>query len=449
MNEVRNLINELEPQFSKDLADLMKIQSISIESEIEEQPFGRGVREAFDRFLAIAQRLGFSVSDDHGYACDAAINAGDKYIGILGHLDVVPAGDLSLWKHPPYQLTEIDGMLYGRGVNDDKGPLLAALYAVFVFHEIYPELKLPVKVIAGGAEETTWRGIHHYFNTHVQPVFGFSPDGNFPVVNGEKGILKFCVSWKVNNEGQLDQIVQLTSMTPPNFVCDDVCLVIRNTKSGSDSEQTSLHFTGEKALSRHPERGDNAIWKLSDEIIRTHLRNHALTKMAEFIHRYFSDDWYGKRSNIYHNDKEMGETSITITRVQFKDDQLKLHFDYRYVNGVNIDQVKDNLCQLAAEFGGDFLIEEEKKMLYLPGDSSFIAALKDAYFRITGDQAEPITKGGASYARVLDNGVAFGATFVGEEPNPHMPNEHMAMESLKKACEIYVYALRNLAEILP
>lgn len=144
-------------QFLDDLKTLVEIPSVrNLSSAENNAPFGKEIRRAFDKFIEIAQREGFQVHDEKGYAVSAQIGEGENYIAVLGHLDVVEAGDYDLWDQDPFTMTEKEGILYGRGVNDDKGPLLAALYAVSRIKEENLKLRYPIRIIAGGAEETTW-----------------------------------------------------------------------------------------------------------------------------------------------------------------------------------------------------------------------------------------------------------------------------------------------------
>jgi succinyl-diaminopimelate desuccinylase len=197
MSIYRESIEKYKASFLKDLSDLVAIPSVSDETKaMKNAPFGPDVRACFDAYKKIAIRLGFTVEDDDGYAICAtyADKETDDHIGILGHLDVVSTMQQK-WDTDPYTLTMQQGILYGRGVNDDKGPLLSNLYAVRILRDMGYVFQYPIKIIAGGAEETTWHCMEHYFNNHKQPLWAYSPDGNFPIVNGEKGILTYQTTY--------------------------------------------------------------------------------------------------------------------------------------------------------------------------------------------------------------------------------------------------------------
>ena len=437
-------------QFLDDLKTLVEIPSVrNLSSAENNAPFGKEIRRAFDKFIEIAQREGFQVHDEKGYAVSAQIGEGENYIAVLGHLDVVEAGDYDLWDQDPFTMTEKEGILYGRGVNDDKGPLLAALYAVSRIKEENLKLRYPIRIIAGGAEETTWECMKEYFKHHKQPIYGFSPDGNFPIVNGEKGILQVRFSLP------RDKGIEVKSKTRLNYVCDDLEFILSDKSAISfidkaneirhDEDGIHVSYKGVRSLSRNPQRGKNALFTFTKEFINHVQEYPSLNKMVQMICDQFLDDFYGEKSGLYHIDDEMGTGSVCLMSMNTNEEEIELCVDVRYVKSTNEKELLNKLQSIADQYGCKLDILNHKRLLYVPEDSDLIKSLKTAYRRVMNEDAEVFTKGGASYARVLDNGVAFGATFPGEDPKPHMPNECMPIASLIKAYEIYYESLKELA----
>lgn len=434
----------------QDLKQLVEIPSVrDMDSKQESAPFGSDIRRAFDVFSKIAQREGFPVHDFDGYAIDARLGEGDDYIGVLAHLDVVEAGERSLWQSDPFHMREENGMLYGRGVNDDKGPLLAAFYAMARIKREGRTLYHPIRLIAGGAEETTWECMEHYFKYNPQPVCGFSPDGNFPIVNGEKGILQ------VRFLREADSDISLHCRERLNIVCADLQVILPKNSDISFIERTNLievmpdgikiTYRGVRALSRNPQRGDNAIFKFVKDF-HGHLdKASSLYTMVNMVYELFLDDFYGKKSGLYNEDAAMGCGSVCLMSLNTQDGLLELCVDVRYVRTTDEQELLQAFRRMALQYGCDLEVLRHKRLLYVAEDSTLIQSLKKAYHRVMKEEAAVFTKGGASYARVLDHGVAFGATFPEEDPRPHMPNECMPVESLFKASEIYYEALVELA----
>lgn len=454
--KIEKFIEDYKEEMLEDLSKLIAIPSTYDALSIcENAPFGMNVRKVFDEFLEIACRCGFQGKDYCGYACHASYLDGDDYIGILGHLDVVEAGDRELWDHDPFTLHREKDMLMARGVNDDKGPLLAALYAARILKDMGIPFKRPLRIIAGGAEETTWECMKYYFSKNKQPLMGFSPDGNFPIVNGEKGILQFRVSFPKCLVSEKNNIKSIMCKEEINYVCEEVKihltqltdeLPIQTEDFLKDEyeQEVILTFKGRSALSRNPQRGDNALWKLAQTMKKIPFGQKGMNDVLKYLNEFYTNDYYGKKAGVFYEDQDMGRTSLCPMSLLETDTEYILNIDYRYVKNVDIEVVKEYFNKQAEVFGASFSIIKEKKLLFVPEDSSLIRSLKIAYEKVMKEPAQTFSKGGASYARTMSNGVAFGATFEGENPRPHMPNEQMSITSLMMACKIYIYAIYEL-----
>lgn len=444
MPQFRKKIMEYREEFLNDLEAMVSLESIrDLETSCVNAPFGAGIRSAFDCFLKIGERCGFKTEDFDGYACHAVLGDTKEYVGILGHLDVVGISHPKQWKTLPFQLYRSpDDVLFGRGVNDDKGPLLAALYAVRIIKDMNVPLRRSIRVIAGGAEETTWECMKHYFLQNEQPVMGFSPDGNFPVVNGEKGIVKYDLIFplcKENRSGTY-RLLKAECDTLENYVCSGLKIIYEE-----NGESRELHWTGKEALSRNPQRGENVLWKFAEKFQGKDFVQNGVNDLVYFLNACLTEDFYGKKIGLYSEDDEMGATSVCPTGIFMDENAIHLYLDIRYPKSTDLLRIQNQLQTRADRYGFSLLVMHQKRLLYVPKDSELIIGLKNAYEKVTGEKAEVLTKGGASYARTLEQGVAFGASFEGEETNPHMPNECMKLSSLLKAMEIYCEALWNLA----
>lgn len=443
MPDWKKEIEKYKKEYLEDLEKLVSIPSIrSREHTKAGAPFGREIRDAFDCFLKIAQRCGFETEDYDGYACHARMGTAEEYIGVLGHLDVVGIQQPKLWRTPPFVLSQKGDMLYARGVNDDKGPLLAALYAARIVKEMEAPEKRSIRIIAGGAEETTWECMEYYFSRCPQPVMGFSPDGNFPIVNGEKGILKYDLLFGKGGE-KADgacRIRHIQCGTLENYVCDNLRICVEK-----DGKREEMCWKGQKSLSRNPQRGENALWKFAKDFSGETFAQPEAEQVICFLNECLTDDNYGKKSGLYAEDDEMGTTSLCPTGIRMDEEGIHLYLDIRYPKSTDESKLHQRMEELAHIYGFQPVPYARKRLLYVSEDSELIVSLKNAYKNVTGEEAAVFTKGGASYARTLECGVAFGATFEGEETNPHMPNECMALPSIWRAMEIYCESLWRLA----
>ncbi|NLJ71031.1 MAG: M20 family metallopeptidase [Clostridiaceae bacterium] len=452
LKQIESLTDEVLISWKKDLSSLIAKKSVrDLTTATLNAPFGAGIRGAFDVFREIAERLGFQVKDHSGYAIDAEISgtgqhfntskpAGSNgaesydYIAVLGHLDVVPANESADWLSDPFTLTERDGYLYGRGVNDDKGPLLLCLYAAYLLQQIGFEFKLPLRIIAGGAEETTWECVDYYFKHNQQPLAAFSPDGNFPIINHELGILDIGLEFPplpVSNSNCL--IKQISSPVPEHKVCSEVQLIL----ASEDNQITeSLDFVGKSALSRNPHRGINAIDLMMDYLQNVSLDECGLLK----FYQEFSCELKKKNLEYF---------TYAATSITYNTEQAKLYLDIRYPQGFDAEMFMQNLSEKLALDGANYKIERHLKPLYVKPESPLIKILSESYEKVIGSPIGDVqAKGAASYARALKNGVNFGPTFPGEEPGSHFPNEHFSLDSAKKLLKIYALSIAALTNLV-
>ncbi len=450
-------VQEYKEDILKDIAYLVEVPSIrDLSTKNQDSPFGENIAVAFHRFLEIANNLGFTCENDQGYAVHAEIGQGHEYVGVLAHIDVVDVQNIDHWETNPFSMTIKNNKIFGRGVNDDKGPLIASLYAAKILNDMNVNWKRKVRIIVGGAEETTWECMDHYFKNHNQPVLGFSPDGNFPIVNGEKGILGMKLFF--NSQDKPEEICIIESRNKINYLCDDLKVVFKTenveeiVSLGKNANEVllkdntvTLIYKGKTSLSRNPQRGLNAIFLFVKDFYDFDFKEDGIINMMTFIKNCLLDDFYGEKIGLFRDHKEMGKSSICPMTIKWGNGMGELTLDYRYPKNIEPSQIKDKLYELSSKYKFNVNFEREKNLLYVPSNSELITALKEAYKEVMNEEAQTITKGGASYARVLNNGVAFGATFEGEDPKPHMPNENMSIDSLMKATEIYCEALYRLA----
>lgn len=416
------LIEKYEKEIISDIERVVNIPSVrDLASKTKGAPFGLPIRDAMNQFLEIAEKLGFEVSDHDGYAVSAQLGSDDEHIGVLGHLDVVEANEEG-WDTPPFTFTIKDNMMFGRGVNDDKGPVIGALYAAKFAYDQASNKKRSVRIIAGGAEETTWECMDYYFKHNDQPVYGFSPDGNFPIVNGEMGILQLSLQF---NE---DVKKIITSEPRVNYVCHKLTV--------NDKE-----YTGDVLLSRNPHRGSNAIDQYFDEQI-VHQ-----TSVEHFISNFLHHDYKGETLNLKTEHEHMLDLSVCMMSLNSNEMGYELCLDVRYPVNINKAEIISRFESLKSIYNFDMEIIRDMQPLYVSEDGPLIHVLKDAYREVMDETPEVLTKGGASYARVLEHGVAFGATFENENPRVHMANEQMPISSLKKAMEIYCVAIEKLLSV--
>ena len=395
---------------------LVKIPSVTTAASGKNEPLGKEVRKCLDIALDSAKELGFKVVDLDGYCGYAEIGKGEPF-GILGHLDVVPLGEN--WRFP--QGTIHDGVLYGRGVIDDKLPIIMCLYATaeLISKGLTPKRK--IRIVFGCDEESgNWQCMKKYNDTCGILSDGFSPDADFPVIYAEKGIFDTRVQFFANSKVNFS----IKGGARINMV-PDLCTLKISDKTYS--------FTGKSAHGSQPQKGDNAILK-------------ALSKLSEYSENVarildaFSDNT-GKKLGIDFCDVDSGNLTLNPGLIESDGDIITMSRDIRYPVTIKSDKVLQNI-KTALPFATCSTINDQLP-LKVDKNGKTVRALLSAYNEVTNKNAEPISIGGGTYARAMNGGVAFGPEFPDEDNMIHQVNENASIKSLRLAYDVYLKAIEK------
>ena len=440
--------NNLE-NFKKDLGELVSYHSVLSD---DEAPFGSENRKVLDAALKMMEEKGFRTENVDYYCGYGEVGKGEEVIGILAHLDVVPEGDG--WDSDPYQMIEKDGWVYGRGVSDDKGPAVASMYAIkYLLDTGYP-FKRRVRLILGCNEETGSACIRHYVEKKGHVDMGYTPDGGFPGIIGEKGMVGGLITTDSSS------ILELKGGDASNIVCKNLTCVLK--KGSVDKEKMETYFnnhgvgcrweedenititlTGKAAHASTPDNGINAINHLFEALYEAGMDDVLVT----YMHKYFGLDLHGERLGMEELKDELSDTSINLGVANTKEGRITISLDMRFPVKSHVEDVMKVLSVLNEEKVW-FEAGRGVEPLYFDKNNPMIKALKKAYEDVTGDhESEMEVIGGGTYAKAIHNCIAFGADFGGEEVHMHDANEKLNLESVRKQIEIYIEAIRNLNEV--
>jgi predicted dipeptidase len=448
-NLTSHLAAQQEP-LKKALIDLVRIPSVCAEGAVGEHtggyPFGEAIDQALRQALKTAGELGFRTHyGDGGYYGYAEVGEGAEMLGILGHLDVVPPGKLEDWERDPFDPVEKDGMIYGRGTQDDKGPLLASLFAVKALMDAGVKFNKRVRFILGTDEETLWRCINRYTAKEELPGFGFSPDSRFPVTFAEKGLLQLRL------EGKNESGIRLVGGSAFNAVPDMILyegerqddLADKLDQLGFEYEQyeDAVEVKGRAAHAMIPEEGINAIARLCIALKAIGIESKAINFIAQEI----EEDPNASRIFGACEDAPSGKLKFNIGKIELGQVE-QLSIDSRIPVTVSKEEMVSKLRTVAAKYGLEYQEFDWLGPIYLPLDHFMVETLMKVYREFSGDTlTEPRASGGATYARAIQNCVAFGALTADEELTEHQPNERAVLVNLYKAMEIYAQAVYALA----
>jgi len=458
--DIKQRVKSYEENMINDIKRLVKIKSVEEEPK-EGMPFGEGPAKALNESLKIAEELGFKTKNLDNYCGYAEVGEGDDLIGILGHVDVVPEG--GGWKYPPYEPTVEDGVIYGRGVNDDKGPIVTSLYAVKVLMDMGVKFNKRIRVVIGANEESGFKCMEHYKKVEEDLTMGFSPDAAFPVIFGEKGICQIEIKGDYTN-GEEIKLLSLKGGEAPNVVIPTVTATLEN-NSDIDIEEKFMgylkdnNFKGE-VLSKEGNTITLKLVAVSAHASTPWEGKNAGSYMFEFLGSIISDNTLVNNYNKLIGKSYLGENCDMACEDQYgpltfntgiisaENGVFQLTIDIRYPITKDFDIIYDNMQKAFKETGYKFELPEHKKPLYVEPDSPLVQTLQSAYEEVSGDKEnKPYTLGGGTYARAFNNVVAFGAMLPDDDENAHQKNESFKISSMLIATEVFVNALEKMLKI--
>lgn len=430
--DFRKVIEENKEQFYQDLDQVLQIESVK-SAPAEHAPFGKGPKEALLTVMSLAEKYGFKtaiINDAVGYV---QWGEAEDYIGVVGHLDVVPAGDG--WSFPPFKLSKKNQRFYGRGILDNKGPILACLFGLKLLKEMDLPVKKTIRIIFGTDEENGSSDIPLYLSEEQPPQFGFTPDCKYPVVYGERGIVNYEILTSFS-EDELEKLGDFLGDQARDHVPDALSVAV------GDEE---ISVRGKRAPSNAPELGENAIPLLVKEILKKPSVSGTLAEYFSWLVKSLANQHYGEGLGIDFSDPDSGKLIITPYQLVKKDQQLALSVAIRYPVSVTEAEVTDSLKKhLPPE--SQLTVVRRIKSSYFPKDDPNVQLLSAVYEEATGLDGTPVTTTGATYARFVPNIVAFGPSFPGQKGIAHNQDEYMDEKDLLKNMEIYMRGMLKLIE---
>ena len=449
-SDIRVQIQAQEEAMLGHLARLVKHNSVRGEA-LPGKPFGEGPAAVLAEGLAIAQELGFPVKNLDNYCGYAEMGEGEEIIGIAAHLDIVPAGDG--WSSDPFTLTRVGDKIYGRGVTDDKGPAIAALYAMKLLRDAGIPMKRRVRLIMGCAEETGSECMKHYAQVEEPLAMGFTPDASFPGIHGEKGGMSMRVTSKKT------KILDMHGGFVSNAVCHQCTTVIPAGAVEKEDLEEALGKTALKSWTLTEEDGKLTIFA---EGVAAHASmpllgvNAAGCTMQALAEAGFDDDFVE-----FYNDRigtscdgagcglkledDYGVLTLNNGLVSMKDGVITCTIDIRVPVTYTEEQLREACESFLEDDRGRMEILRIGKPLFYPKESALVQALGNAYKEVTGDtEHEALVIGGGTYAKALPGIIAFGPEMPDTDYRIHNADEFLILPEYLQSVEIYARAIENM-----
>ncbi|HIZ56854.1 MAG TPA: dipeptidase PepV [Firmicutes bacterium] len=460
IKQIHDFIDSRKDEMIRLLQELIRIPSYQQPAE-PGYPFGRGPAQALAAALAAAERMGFTVRNFENYAGTVDLGSGEPLLGILSHLDVVPEG--SGWSVDPYVGIVTDGKVIGRGAIDDKGPSVAALYAMLAVRELGIPLQGNVRLILGTNEENGSKDIEYYESVQKMPPLLFTPDGDYPVIHIEKGMLRTRFSASYTEEPKEKRILWIRGGKTINAVPAEAEAAVQ----GIDAEEAkrwiaedtsgvtfttaeengilTIHAAGSGAHASTPEQGKNALTALIQLLCRFSLPSgDGLNKLRALLEIFPYGETDGRGASLANWDEKSGALTLVFSVFSYADGKMEGWTDIRFPLCCSLEQVQQKLRQ-ALESAG-FCIEEMMgdEPHHVEEDSHFVQSLLKVYTEETGLPGFCKAIGGGTYVHHTPGGVAFGAVFPGEDNHMHGADEFITIEHLLLNAKIFAHAIAEI-----
>ena len=447
-----------------DLAGLVAIPSVS-RAGADSLPYGKECRKALAYAEAVAQKLGFTttVYDDAVLTADSGAAA--PSMAILAHLDVVEAG--TGWNTDPYALIEKDDYLYGRGVTDDKGPAIAALYAMAAVQELHPHLAGIVRLWLGTAEETGSSDLKHWLKCHTMPPYVITPDTVDPIMNGESAKYRPAISAAWEKSDVLPRVIHLQGGRVRNAIPSEADALVAGLTAcevqalaAAWAQQTGVQFTltdtdaglqicahGKGAHIGKPHLGRNGQTALVELLAQLPLAACGSTRAIRSLAKLFPyGDCHGTALGLTVRDEIMGPCSVHCTTCTLTEEGVLCQFDSRGPTNAT----EDNYPRVidAALRGAGFTVEESQmdSAHYVPPDTEVVTAMQEIWQLVHGSEATCSFNFAGSYAHFVDGAIAIGRATPGVETNIHKANECLPLDDFFRLTELLALSILRFCE---
>lgn len=467
MNTRKTLEHYIDEHFQetlKDIQKIVKIKTVKEESTVG-APFGLGLKKGLEETLKIAKGLGFKTVNLDNYIGYAEFGEGEEYIGILGHIDVVPEGEHSKWSVPPFSGEIVGENMISRGALDNKGPIISALYSMKALKECVPTFNHRVRIIFGTNEESGDEDIKYYLSKEKAPKYAFTPDGQFPVVFSEKGIYTF--SFKDSFLKEKTSILDIVGGTRSNVVPEEAKVLLKKDlsekiiKELEKFKDTPCKFEvlekeryleiickGIPAHASSPQRGVNPITWLFRFLNRVISEEDSLKRFVNFMDKVVGIETDGSGLSIETKNEEIGDLTLScgIAKIiEEKESSIYVKFNIRYPVTTDEKKLDTTLDKIGRENNVEFVKENHNAPLYFPKEHPLVEKLQKVFKDVTDRDDKPVALGGGTYAKLMPNTVAFGPNFKEFRGNPHGFDEKMDIDMLKQGMLMYALGVLELA----
>lgn len=471
--DYKELLKSYEPEMLQKVKELNQIASVNAApvttANGEVLPFGVEVQKSLEYMLELGASMGFETVniDNYGGHIEFRDEDSEGVFGITVHLDVMPEGNG--WDYPCFDLTEDNGTLYGRGIVDDKGPAIAVLYAMKAMKESGMKPKMAVRLIMGLDEEVGTLGIKNYLEKAGHPDMGFTPDAEFPLMNGEMGVMIFDLCRKLTPASKDGlRLTKIDGGIAANVVPAECKAVITSKdKEVYDSIKEMAEIftarTGHKVTAKkqgssialvsegksvhgaYPASGLNAISIMMDFLGGLTFACEETNEVISFYNEHIGYNTDGKGIGCDYCDEPSGDVRVNVGVAKFDEEMASLTLNVRVPVTYKNDDIYTGLETVLPGTGIGIVKKTSEPSLYMEKTHPLVEKLVAAYREVTGDaEAEPFVCPGGTYAKAVNCTLAFGPSYPNVIDAIHEPNERVTKELYFLSAQIYAQAIDNM-----
>ncbi len=433
--------------------------------------FGKDIHEAYMYVMKLGEEMGFDTANFDNYGGHIEWKAEDpnaEVFAIVGHVDVVPEGEG--WEDAPYDPVIKDGWMNGRGTTDDKGPVISCLYAMKVLKDAGAKPKKTIRLIIGLDEETEKRGMVYYLEKAGMPDLGITPDGEFPLINGEMGILVFQLASKLEKkhgaEGHVLRKMEsgiaynvvpnsAKAVIAPSSEDEGQAIIEKAKKYAEESghelsakkagKSIAVETKGVQAHGARPELGLNAISVMMGFLGTIEFSSDSVNDFISYYNEHIGFDLSGERIGCAFEDEPSGKLIFNVGLASIDEEIASVTINIRFPVTNTGDEVYAGIEKTLEGTKIGIVKEAIENPIFIDPEDDFVKKLMEAYVEETGDtEGKPFVIGGGTYAKLMHRVLAFGAMFPGEEDRMHQPNEKIDLESYKKMTRVYAKMLEKI-----
>lgn len=463
--KINEYIEAQKENMIEDLKKLVRINSERTDAK-EGMPYGEGPVLALKTAEEMLKEYGFSTINYDNYVLAADMNDKEKQLDILAHLDVVPGGE-DWTVTSPFEPVVQDGRIYGRGTCDDKGPAIAAIYALRAIKELKIPLSKNVRLILGSDEECGSSDIREYYKREKEAPMTFSPDADYPLIHIEKGRLSNWFWADYLTDESVPRVLSIQGGSQPNVIPGKAKGVVTgiqletveqiaaqvSKKTGvsysfaKEGENIQILAKGRAGHASTPELAINALTGLIQLLVTLPLaETPGFLKLCKLSQLFQHQDWEGVSLSIQREEKESGKLTIGFTVLDYTETGFKGTFDSRIPLGGTDENVRDVISSQLKAVGIEMEQTPMTPVHYVPEDSKLVQTLLACYNEHTGENGKPFAIGGGTYVHELKNGVAFGCATPGVDNHMHGADEFMELDVLFLSAKIFADAVFRLCQ---